>query len=81
MQSTSSSDFTILCVDDEENILSSLKRMLGLNGYKVFTANSGAHGLEILPNNSIDISSVPTFFRGEGAEIALNLYQKFPAPP
>lgn len=55
MQSTSSSDFTILCVDDEENILSSLKRMLGLNGYKVFTANSGAHGLEILPNNSIDI--------------------------
>ena len=27
------------------------------------------------------IISVPTFFRGEGAEIALNLYQKFSAPP
>ena len=27
------------------------------------------------------IISVPTFFRGEGAEIALNLYQKFPASP
>ena len=37
-----------------------------------------------IQTNAIDILesiSVPTFFRGEGAEIALNLYQKFPAPP
>ncbi len=37
----------ILCVDDEQNILESLERTLGME-FEVSTANSGAKGLEIL---------------------------------
>ena len=45
----------ILCVDDEVNILSSLKRMLSLAGYEVLTANSGDEGLKILQDSPVDI--------------------------
>ena len=47
MESTSLvQQIRILCVDDEVNILSSLKRMLSLAGYEVLTANSGDEGLQ-----------------------------------
>ncbi len=39
---------TILLVDDEENILRSLHRVLRRDGYIILQANSGAQGLEIL---------------------------------
>lgn len=39
---------TVLCVDDEPNILSSLKRLFRPLGYKVLTAESGAAGLAAL---------------------------------
>jgi len=39
---------TILIVDDEENILKSLERLLEDEGYKMFFANSGDNGLEIM---------------------------------
>ena len=49
MESTSLvQQIRILCVDDEVNILSSLKRMLSLAGYEVLTANSGDEGLKVL---------------------------------
>jgi response regulator RpfG family c-di-GMP phosphodiesterase len=38
----------ILCVDDEPNILSSLRRLFRTCGYEVFTAESGIAGLKIL---------------------------------
>lgn len=47
--------YTILCVDDEESILNSLKRTLRLKEYTVMTALSGDEGLEILKNNKIDL--------------------------
>ena len=37
-ESFDASQYKILCVDDEPNILSSLKRMLSLEGFEVFTA-------------------------------------------
>ena len=40
--------FTVLCVDDEPNILSALRRMLSLNSFKVLTADSGQTALELL---------------------------------
>lgn len=47
---------SILFVDDEVNILSSLKRLfLTESGLKVFTASSGAEGLRILEQNSINL--------------------------
>jgi DNA-binding NtrC family response regulator len=38
-------DFTILLVDDEENILKSLGRLLRSEGYRILTAQSGEEGL------------------------------------
>lgn len=46
---------TVLCVDDEQNILSSLKRLLRKESYRLLTAASGPEGLEILANNDIDM--------------------------
>lgn len=39
---------TLLCVDDEPNILSALRRLFRPLGYKVLTAPSGAAGLDVL---------------------------------
>lgn len=47
--------YTILCVDDEESILNSLKRTLRLKEYTILTAMSGDEGLEILRNNKVDL--------------------------
>lgn len=46
---------TVLFVDDEANILSSLKRLFRPCGYRIFTAESGAQALEIMQHESIDI--------------------------
>jgi response regulator RpfG family c-di-GMP phosphodiesterase len=46
---------TILMVDDEESILSSLKRLFRRDGYRILTANSGMQGLEILAGNTVDV--------------------------
>ncbi len=39
---------TILCVDDEANILSALRRLFRPTGYRVLTAESGAEALALL---------------------------------
>lgn len=46
---------TILFVDDETSILSSLKRLFRPFGYRILMAESGAQGLEILANESVDL--------------------------
>ncbi|MEJ7807045.1 MAG: HD domain-containing phosphohydrolase, partial [Telluria sp.] len=43
---------TVLCVDDEPNILASLKRLFRPLGYQVLTAESGAAGLALLETTS-----------------------------
>ena len=45
----------ILCVDDEAQILSSLKRLFRRAGHTTITAGSGAEGLEYLSNNTVDL--------------------------
>lgn len=47
--------FTLLCVDDEANILSSLRRLFRPAGYKVLVATSGAEALEILEREPVDL--------------------------
>jgi response regulator RpfG family c-di-GMP phosphodiesterase len=42
---------TVLCVDDEANILQALKRLLRKEGYAILTATSGEEGLEVLRQN------------------------------
>ena len=51
----SPSDHAVLCVDDEANILSSLKRMLSLQGYKVSTCESAKEAMELLQTQSFDL--------------------------
>ncbi len=45
----------ILCVDDEAQILMSLKRVFRRSGHKVHTANSAAEGLAYLADNEVDV--------------------------
>lgn len=46
---------TLLLVDDEENILSSLRRLLRRDGYTILTATGGQQGLEVLATNQVDV--------------------------
>ncbi len=48
-------DFTLLCVDDEANILSSLKRLFRPAGYRVLTATSGEEALTLLEKEAVDL--------------------------
>jgi len=45
----------LLIVDDEPNVTSSLNRQLRLDGYTIYTANSGKAGLELLKENNIGV--------------------------
>lgn len=46
---------TLLFVDDEASILSSLKRLFRPHGYRILTANSGTEGLTVLEKESVDL--------------------------
>ncbi len=48
-------DQAVLAVDDEKSILNSLRRSLRKEPFKLFTADSGAEGLEILAANDIQM--------------------------
>jgi response regulator RpfG family c-di-GMP phosphodiesterase len=45
----------ILCVDDEPNILSSLRRLFRGQGYQVLTAESGHAAVKVLEKETVDI--------------------------
>ncbi len=46
---------TVLCVDDEVNILNALKRLLRREGYRLLIASSGQEALKILSENEVHI--------------------------
>lgn len=46
---------TVLCVDDEANILSALRRLLRPHGFQVIVAESGQAGLNLLESTSVDL--------------------------
>jgi EAL domain-containing protein (putative c-di-GMP-specific phosphodiesterase class I)/CheY-like chemotaxis protein len=46
---------TLLLVDDEPSIVSSLKRLLRGDGYRILTANSGSEGLQLLAEHTVDV--------------------------
>lgn len=48
-------DRTLLLVDDEENILSSLTRLFRKSGYNIIRANSGQQGLEMVKKHSVGV--------------------------
>jgi response regulator RpfG family c-di-GMP phosphodiesterase len=46
---------TLLCIDDEPNILNALKRLLRKEDFRLLTGNSGKAGLQILAENEVHI--------------------------
>jgi len=46
---------TLLLVDDEENILSALRRLFRPAGYRILTAPGGMQGLEVLEKEGVDL--------------------------
>lgn len=47
--------YKILCVDDEPNMLSSLKRMITLEGFQVTTAESGQEAMTLLEQQAFHV--------------------------
>jgi two-component system, NtrC family, sensor kinase len=52
---TTGKEITILCVDDEANVLKSIKRLLLDENYTILTAGSGEEGLEVLKRVRIQL--------------------------
>ncbi len=70
---------TLLFVDDESNILSSLKRLFRPLGYQIHTATSGAEGLDLLAREPIDlIVSDMRMPEMDGAEFLEKAAQRWP---
>lgn len=46
---------TLLLVDDEENILAALRRLLRKDNYRILTVASGQAGLEVLATEKVDV--------------------------
>lgn len=71
--------FTILCVDDEANILSALRRLFRPQGYTVHVANGGAEGLELLTREHVDLvisdMRMPVM---DGARFLSEVRQRYP---
>lgn len=46
---------TVLCVDDEQNIINSIKRLVRKEKYRLLTAGNGKDGLDILAKNNVHV--------------------------
>ena len=70
---------TLLCVDDEKNILQSLKRLLRKEGYRILTASGGKEGLKILEENDVQmVISDQRMPEMSGTEFLAALKAKYP---
>ena len=55
MDLSSNEKSTVLCIDDETNILNALKRLLRRAGHNVLTADNGEDGLALLDEHEVDV--------------------------
>ncbi len=70
---------TILCVDDEENILHSIRRLLRKENYKLLTALSGEEALKILEENDVQlVLSDQRMPQMSGIEFLSQVKEKYP---
>jgi DNA-binding response OmpR family regulator len=61
---------TLLVIDDEPNILTTVRRALEIEGYQVEVAGSGALGLAKLDEHAIDLVLLDVMMPGEsGLEV------------
>jgi YesN/AraC family two-component response regulator len=70
---------TILCLDDERNILQSLKRLLRKEGYNLLLASSGEEAFELLEKNDVHlIISDQRMPQMSGTEFLAKVKEKYP---
>ncbi|MDY6852528.1 MAG: response regulator, partial [Thermodesulfobacteriota bacterium] len=70
---------TILCVDDEGNILSALKRSLRKEKYNLLLASSGTEALKVLSENEVQLVMSDQRMPGmDGTEFLSKVKEKFP---
>jgi CheY-like chemotaxis protein len=75
----SENQHTILCVDDEPNILQSLRRLLRKEGYTLLLANSGDEGLKLLEEHQVHlIISDQRMPQMSGTEFLALVKERFP---
>ncbi len=71
---------TILLVDDEAHVCASLSRILRRDGYRIFTANNLAEGLDVLARNAVDVVvSDQRMPGGTGTEFLTRVMSAYPA--
>jgi response regulator RpfG family c-di-GMP phosphodiesterase len=71
--------YTILCVDDEANVLHSLKRLLRKENYRMLTASSGKEGLDLLSENEVHlILSDQRMPEMDGTEFLAKVKENYP---
>ena len=74
--------FTILTIDDEENIRNGLADNFELEGYNVLQAENGKKGLEIISKNKVDVVITDLRMDGiSGEEVVQKVASDFPAIP
>ncbi|MFK7891533.1 MAG: HD domain-containing phosphohydrolase [Granulosicoccus sp.] len=70
---------TVLCVDDEQSILASLKRALRKQPFTLLIANSGQEALEILSKSPVDLVVSDMRMPGmNGAELLAKVHSTWP---
>jgi response regulator RpfG family c-di-GMP phosphodiesterase len=70
--------WTVLCVDDEPNILSSLRRTLR-TGMKVLTAGDGRQAIEVMQSQPVDLIISDMRMPGmDGAQLLEHVHQHWP---
>lgn len=72
-------DFTLLCVDDEANILASLKRLFRPTGYRLLTAASGEEALALMEKEAVDLIISDMRMPGmSGAQVLSAVHARWP---
>ncbi len=71
--------WTVLCVDDEANILSALRRSLRGAGYCVLSATSGPQALQMLAEMPVDVVLSDMRMPGmDGAQLLEQVHERWP---
>jgi CheY-like chemotaxis protein len=82
MSSAYNANATLLCIDDNEDVLECEKEFLENFGYTVFTAPSGRKGLELASLHPIDVVIVDYFMpEMNGQEFAVRMRRLRPEAP
>ena len=73
--------FNILVVEDEKDIAYAIKAYLDNQGYKVFIANNGAEGIDIVENETIHLSIVDIMMpKMDGIEFTMKVREHYDFP-